>query len=62
MKIITKGSPPESKVYRTECRNCGTVFEFFRTDARLFRGPMAVNYLSVACPIDECAEEAVVPV
>lgn len=51
IKIIKRGSLPEAKIYRGECRNCGTIVEFPRGAARYSPDQRDGDMLFVVCPV-----------
>ena len=51
MKIIKKGNIPEEKIYRSECYNCKTEFEFQAREAKLTRDQRDGDFLTVDCPL-----------
>ena len=50
MKIIERGELPESKIYRTQCNHCKTVFEFEKREAKA-RFDRNEHYLTIDCPV-----------
>lgn len=51
MKIITRGIPPEEKLYRSLCIYCKTVFQYIAKEAKLVSDQREGDYLSIACPV-----------
>jgi len=51
VKIIKRGQAPEEKTYRSTCRNCLTIVEFKRRDAKFTADQRDGDYLSVDCPV-----------
>lgn len=60
MKIIEQGQIPEEKTYQCTCRNCKTVFEFKKYEARYVSDQRDGDFLTISCPI--CGREANVSV
>lgn len=54
MQIISKGRVPGSQVYQTTCRNCGTMFQFFRHEAREVTEFQVDTFLEIMCPLEGC--------
>jgi RNase P subunit RPR2 len=51
MRIIKEGKLPEKEIFQITCKNCSTVFEFFREEANVTRDQREGDYLSIACPL-----------
>lgn len=58
MNIIKEGKLPEHKIYRTDCNNCGTIFEFEQFEARFISDFRDGNCLMAHCPL--CKKEVYV--
>lgn len=57
IKILERGELPHLRVYKTQCSNCKTRFEFTRGDASVSRDPRDGDLLVVKCPLPGCAKE-----
>jgi hypothetical protein len=55
MKIINRGTPPETKPMRMECNHCKTVVELLPPEARYVSDQRDGDYYSLKCPV--CARE-----
>jgi len=57
MRIIWRGDPNKVKVYRKECENCMTVFEFDETEIEKYSFPIpnvfntSRVYTVIYCPV-----------
>lgn len=51
MYIIKHGKPPNKRPIRIECRECDTIFEFTRDEARFEPDFRDGNSLVINCPI-----------
>lgn len=50
MRIISKGSLPQDKVYQSVCNQCKTVFEFKQSEGRMTNDRNEMVLL-VDCPV-----------
>lgn len=53
MKIITEGTRPDNKVFTYTCKECDTVFEFQRKEAKYSPtlNSLEQEHLEIECPI-----------
>lgn len=51
MKIISRGTPPETKPVRFECRKCKTVFETTQAEVRRVSDQRDGDFWQHTCPI-----------
>ena len=51
MRIIKKGKISEEKEYELQCKNCSTVFAFFRKEVDFHYDQRDGNFVSVSCPL-----------
>lgn len=50
MKVISRGIPPESQKYTTTCRDCHSVLEFQKKEARIVDDRNETVYV-LNCPV-----------
>lgn len=50
MKIIKHGLEAQDTIHRLTCRQCGSIFEFYRSEGRL-RGGERQSYVVINCPV-----------
>lgn len=59
MKILQEGKLPGNRAYRSQCRNCGTKFEFTALEATLVPDQRDGDYLEIRCPLAGCGQVCV---
>lgn len=60
MKIIKEGRLPRAKVYRAECNNCGTIFEFKKEEAQYTSDQRDGDFLTIGCPLPLCSRRTTI--
>lgn len=51
MKIVKKGVDPSLQLFRHECNNCKTIFEFIEWEAIQKYDQRDGNFLEINCPV-----------
>lgn len=51
VKIIVRGDDKAARPIRTTCRECKTVFEFLKTDARYVNDQRDGDFYHISCPV-----------
>jgi len=54
MQIISTGRLPGQNIYQSTCRNCGTIFQFSRSEAKEVVDQRDGNFLLITCPLAGC--------
>ena len=54
MKVISRGIPPQNQTYTTTCRDCHSVLEFQKNEARMMSDRNETIYV-ITCPV--CSKE-----
>lgn len=54
MKVISRGVPPQNQTYTTTCRDCHSVLEFQKNEARVESDRNDICYV-LTCPV--CRKE-----
>ena len=54
MKVISRGAPPQNQTYTTTCRDCHSILEFQKNEARVMHDRNETVYV-VTCPV--CSKE-----
>ena len=54
MKVISRGIPPQNQTYTTTCRDCHSVLEFQKNEARMMSDRNETIYI-ITCPV--CSKE-----
>lgn len=59
MKIIKKGVKMCDRLYKMECGDCGTVFEFKEKEGKVVYDQRDGDYIEIKCPVckEKCAVE-----
>jgi len=50
IKIISRGTPPQEKIYKGHCRECTTTFTFNKSDT-ILGSERNYTYYSIICPV-----------
>ena len=50
MKVISRGIPPQNQTYTTTCRDCHSVLEFQKNEARMMSDRNETIYV-ITCPV-----------
>lgn len=50
MKILTKGTKPTDRIYRSTCPECGTEYEFAQHEAKYHSDQRDGDVLEIKCP------------
>jgi len=54
MKVISRGAPPQNQTYTTTCRDCHSILEFQKNEARVMHDRNETVYV-ITCPV--CSKE-----